>query len=44
MAAIFQTAIEEPCDGAIHQACLKAQKELGVHCEYVEKVGPFGYG
>jgi basic membrane protein A and related proteins len=40
IAAIFQTAIEEPWDGAIHQACLRAQKELGVHYEYVEKVGP----
>ena len=40
IAAIFQTAIEEPWDGAIHQACLQAQKELGVQYEYVEKVGP----
>jgi len=28
LAAIFQTAIEEPWDGAIHQACLKAKTEL----------------
>ncbi len=25
LAAVFQTAIEEPWDGAIHQACLKLQ-------------------
>jgi hypothetical protein len=29
IAAIFQTAIEEPWDGVIHQACLKANKEMG---------------
>ena len=27
IAAIFQTAIEEPWDGAIHQACLKAKED-----------------
>jgi len=38
LAAVFQTAIEEPWDGVIHQACLKAQKELGVDYEFTEKV------
>ncbi len=38
VAAVFQTAIEEPWDGVIHQACLKAQKELGIEYEYAEKV------
>jgi len=38
VAAIFQTAIEEPWDGVIHQACLKAQKELGIEYEFAENV------
>jgi len=39
IAAIFQTAIEEPWDGVIHQACLKAQKEIGnVEYEFTEKI------
>jgi basic membrane protein A len=38
VAAIFQTAIEEPWDGVIHQACLKAQKEMGIEYEFTEKV------
>ena len=38
IAAIFQTAIEEPWDGVIHQACLKAEKELGIEYEFAEKV------
>ncbi len=38
LAAVFQTAIEEPWDGAIHQACIRAQKELGVEYEFAEKV------
>jgi basic membrane protein A len=39
IAAIFQTAIEEPWDGVIHQACLKAQKEMGnVEYEFTEKI------
>ncbi len=38
IAAVFQTAIEEPWDGAIHQACLKAKEELGVEYEFTEKV------
>lgn len=36
--SIFQTPIEEPWDGAIHQALLKAQKELGYEYEWTEKV------
>ena len=39
LAAVFQTAIEEPWDGAIHQACLKVQKETGITYEFAEKVG-----
>ena len=40
IAAVFQTAIEEPWDGAIHQACLKAQKQMkDIHYEFAEKVG-----
>lgn len=38
VAAIFQTAIEEPWDGVIHLACLKAQEELGIEYEFTEKV------
>lgn len=39
LAAIFQTAIEEPWDGVIHQACLKAQKEIGnIEYEFTEKI------
>lgn len=39
IAAIFQTAIEEPWDGVIHQACLKAKKELGnIEYEFTEKI------
>ena len=39
LAAIFQTAIEEPWDGVIHQACLKAQKEMGnIEYEFTEKI------
>lgn len=36
--SIFQTPIEEPWDGAIHQALLRAQKELGIDYEWTEKV------
>lgn len=36
--SIFQTPIEEPWDGAIHQALLRAQKELGIEYEWTEKV------
>ena len=38
VAAIFQTAIEEPWDGVIHQACLKAKADLGIEYEFTEKV------
>jgi len=38
VAAIFQTAIEEPWDGVIHQACLKAEQELGIEYEFTEKI------
>ena len=38
IAAIFQTSIEEPWDGAIHQACLTVAKELNLHYEYSEGV------
>jgi basic membrane lipoprotein Med (substrate-binding protein (PBP1-ABC) superfamily) len=38
VAAVFQTAIEEPWDGVIHQACLRAQKELDIEYEFTEKV------
>jgi basic membrane lipoprotein Med (substrate-binding protein (PBP1-ABC) superfamily) len=38
VAAVFQTAIEEPWDGVIHQACLRAQRELGIDYEFTEKV------
>ncbi len=38
MAAIFQTAIEEPWDGAIHQACLQVAEELDIHYEFAEKI------
>ena len=39
IAAIFQTAIEEPWDGVIHQACLKVQKEMeNIEYEFTEKI------
>lgn len=38
IAGIFQTAIEEPWDGVVHQACLKAVDELGVKYEFTEKI------
>jgi basic membrane protein A len=38
VAAIFQTAIEEPWDGVIHQACLKAKADLGIEYEFTEKI------
>ena len=38
IAAIFQTAIEEPWDGVIHQACLQAKKEMGnIEYEFTER-------
>lgn len=39
VAAVFQTAIEEPWDGVVHEACLRAQKELGIVYEFTEGVG-----
>jgi basic membrane lipoprotein Med (substrate-binding protein (PBP1-ABC) superfamily) len=38
VAALYQTSIEEPWDGVIHQACLKAQEELGIEYEFTESV------
>lgn len=38
MAAVYQTAIEEPWDGAIHQAALKAEEELDIEYEFTEQV------
>jgi len=38
VAGIFQTAIEEPWDGVIHQACLKAVDELGIEYEFTEQI------
>lgn len=38
VAALYQTAIEEPWDGVIHQACLKAEIELGIEYEFTEQV------
>ncbi len=38
MAAVYQTAIEEPWDGAIHQAALKAEEELDISYEFTEQV------
>lgn len=39
VAGFFQTAIEEPWDGAIHVALLAKQKELGFTYEFAEKTG-----
>jgi len=38
MAAIFQTSIEEPWDGAIHAACEKVAKEMNITYEFAEGV------
>ncbi|KRT34965.1 bmp family protein [Acetomicrobium hydrogeniformans] len=43
MAAIFQTPIEEPWDGAVHQGCIEASNELNVPYEFTEKVGAAGF-
>lgn len=43
VAAVFQTAIEEPWDGVIHQACLKAKEELAIEYEFTEKVAAADY-
>ena len=37
--AVFATPIEEPWDGCIHQALLKAKDTLGIDYEWVESVG-----
>ncbi|HPC56699.1 MAG TPA: BMP family protein [Caldisericia bacterium] len=37
--AVFATPIEEPWDGCIHQALLKAKETLGIDYEWVESVG-----
>jgi basic membrane lipoprotein Med (substrate-binding protein (PBP1-ABC) superfamily) len=41
LAAVFQTAIEEPWDGAIHMACLEIKEKMGDELvyEFTEKVG-----
>jgi len=39
VAAIYATPIEEPWDGAIHHALLKAKDELGIDYEWTENVG-----
>jgi basic membrane lipoprotein Med (substrate-binding protein (PBP1-ABC) superfamily) len=39
VAAIYATPIEEPWDGAIHQALLKAKSDLNVQYDWVENVG-----
>jgi len=38
MAAIYQTSIEEPWDGAIHEACQKVAKDLGINYEFAEGI------
>ena len=38
VAAVFATPIEEPWDGCIHQALLRAKRELEVHYEWAESV------
>lgn len=43
VAAIFQTAIEEPWDGAIHTALLKVKEQDGIEYEYAEKVSADSY-
>ncbi len=39
VAAVYATPIEEPWDGAIHKALLKAKKELGIRYDWTENVG-----
>ncbi len=43
LAAIFQTSIEEPWDGAIHVAALKAADEMGITYEFAENVQAADY-
>jgi basic membrane protein A and related proteins len=38
VAALYQTAIEEPWDGVIHQACLRAVDEMDIEYEFTEQV------
>ena len=38
LAGVFTTPIEEPWATVIHQACLQAENELGVHYEWTESV------
>lgn len=38
VAAVFATPIEEPWDGCIHKALLRAKNELGVEYEWAESV------
>lgn len=38
VAAVFATPIEEPWDGCIHKALLRAKSELGVEYEWAESV------
>ena len=39
VAAVYATPIEEPWDGAIHKALLKAKDELGIQYDWTENVG-----
>jgi basic membrane protein A len=39
VAAVYATPIEEPWDGVIHKALLKAKDELGIQYEWTENVG-----
>lgn len=39
VAAVYATPIEEPWDGAIHQALLKAKSDLNIQYDFVENVG-----
>ncbi|HWT31228.1 MAG TPA: BMP family protein [Propylenella sp.] len=43
VAAIFSTPIEEPWVNQIHEALLKAEKELGVEYKWAEHVGSADY-
>ena len=38
VAGIYQTAIEEPWDGVIHQALLRAEEELDIQYEFTEQI------
>ena len=43
VAAVFATPIEEPWDGCIHKALLRAKAELGVDYEWAESVANPGF-